>query len=167
MLHHLGLFGFTKDNWKSTIRDEVCVHRKYRDLEPWRGRETADITYDDCEGELTKLLIEKGYLNGDIWEDERPTYYLEVKATPKDCSEQFYMSGSQFNHVSLINKNPENQTFTDQDTMSDGTAAATAPKSNPNCVRHSASFPSRGKDWSPTIRRSRVFWSGQGTGLQC
>ncbi|KFY15288.1 hypothetical protein V492_02105 [Pseudogymnoascus sp. VKM F-4246] len=137
MLLRLGLFGFSRDNWKSTIRDEVCVHNKYRDLEPWRGHETADITYDDGEGELTKLLIEKGYLNADIWEDECPRYYLEVKATPRDCNEQFYMSGSQFNH----------------DTMSDGKSAATAPNSNPGCVRHSASFSSRGTNWSPTIQR--------------
>jgi hypothetical protein len=72
-------------------------------LAAWQGRETADITYADSEGDLTKLLIEKGYLQSETWEAETPTYYLEVKTTTKDFSEQFYMSGSQYHRVSLIN----------------------------------------------------------------
>lgn len=64
------------------------------------GRETADITYADTTGFLTEIFITGGYLDRDIWESERPTYYLEVKTTTRGCSEQFYMSGSQYQRVS-------------------------------------------------------------------
>jgi len=45
----LGLTGFVQNNWK---------YRETQGL--WFGRETADITYDDCERDLTKLFIERG-----------------------------------------------------------------------------------------------------------
>ncbi|KAF4628320.1 hypothetical protein G7Y89_g9830 [Cudoniella acicularis] len=107
ILTSLGLPGFSRDNWKSTIRREVCVHNKYRDLEPWVGRETADLTYYDHEGDLTKLFIEKGYLSGETWQDERPTYYLEVKTSTRDCSEAFYMSGSQYERMRGMQLQPQ------------------------------------------------------------
>lgn len=78
------------------------MHNKYRDLAPWNGRETADITYVDTGGILTRLFIEKGYLQSEIWQNERPKYFLEVKTTTWDYTEQFYMSGSQYQRVSLL-----------------------------------------------------------------
>lgn len=96
----MGLPGFSASNWKSTIRKEVRVHDKYRDLEPWSGFETADIIYTDSEGDLTKLLIDKGYLENETWENVRPTYYLEVKTTTRNYDEPFYMSDNQRQRVS-------------------------------------------------------------------
>ncbi|KAF8865581.1 hypothetical protein BDZ45DRAFT_641278 [Acephala macrosclerotiorum] len=106
ILLNLQLDNFTRANWKSTIRKEVSVHRKYRDLDPWTGRETADITYADTNGWLTQRFIAQGYLDGAIWGGERPTYYLEVKTT-RDCSEQFYMSGSQYQRMQSMKLSPQ------------------------------------------------------------
>jgi hypothetical protein len=103
----LGLAGFSVDNWKSTLRREVRVHDRYRDLEPWIGRETADLTYSDVQGDFTRVLIEKGYLRNETWENERPNYYLEVKTTTSECSEPFYMSGSQYERASSSFTRPE------------------------------------------------------------
>lgn len=133
------------------MRKEVRAHNKYRDLAPWRGRETADITYVDSEGDLTKLLIEKGYLQSQTWEAERPTYYLEVKTTTKDLNEKFYMSRRQYNRVSLVN-NPKIST-TNQ-SMTDAEHAATATERSLRCICYFASFQPRGKNRPPSICRS-------------
>jgi hypothetical protein len=96
----LGLPSFILDNWKSTIRKEVRVHSKYATLQPWNGAETADIVYNDTQGKLTEILTQKGYFGSRATGSFRPVYYLEVKATTKDCNEQFYMSGAQYARVS-------------------------------------------------------------------
>jgi hypothetical protein len=67
-------------------------------MEAWNGAETADITYDDKEGELTKLLVENGYLD-DICSGATPKYYLEVKTTTKECGTRFFVSKSQYQRV--------------------------------------------------------------------
>jgi hypothetical protein len=90
--------GFDEDNWQSTIRRHVTVHKDYHDLEPWKGAETADITYADKEGELSKLLVENGYLER-IWIGAKPKYYLEVKTTTKECGTRFFVSKSQYQRV--------------------------------------------------------------------
>ncbi|KAE8452297.1 hypothetical protein EG329_000997 [Mollisiaceae sp. DMI_Dod_QoI] len=107
ILLNLELPGFTEDNWKSTIRKEVRVHNRYRHLAPWMGRETADITYIDSTGQLTKLFIDLAYLDDEIWADARPTYYLEIKTTTRDCSEQFYMSGPQYERMQKMRLQPQ------------------------------------------------------------
>jgi len=67
---------------------------------PWDGfRESADITYDDAQGIITPLLIEKGYLDQGIWENRKPRYFIEVKSTFRDCNTAFYMSHSQYEKV--------------------------------------------------------------------
>jgi hypothetical protein len=66
---------------------------------PWQGRETADITYDDTEGELTAMLIDRGYLDDDEWQAARPKYYIEVKATTGSLEAPFYMSKNQYKRV--------------------------------------------------------------------
>jgi hypothetical protein len=68
-------------------------------MEPWLGRETADITYDDIEGDFTAMLIERGYLSRDLWQAARPRYYIEVKATTGALEVPFYMSKNQYKRV--------------------------------------------------------------------
>jgi hypothetical protein len=41
----------------------VNIHEDHHDLEPWKGAETADITYNDTDGDFTKLLVENKYLD--------------------------------------------------------------------------------------------------------
>lgn len=74
-------------------------------MEPWRGAETADITYDDAEGEFTQLLIANGYMDRSIWARATPKYFLEVKATTKECATRFFLSKSQYQRVYLLSEN--------------------------------------------------------------
>ena len=99
---NLGDFGW--HNWRSTIRKYVCVHEKYREMEPWRGRETADIVYEDVgpEYRFTALLARLGYLRAATPSPGTVlTYYLEVKTTPHECDTRFYMSKAQYSRVSI------------------------------------------------------------------
>ncbi|RDL38725.1 uncharacterized protein BP5553_03065 [Venustampulla echinocandica] len=90
--------GFDRGNWQSTIRRHVTVHEDYYGMDPWKGAETADITYDDTEGEFTKLLVGNEYLE-DIWIGAKPKFYLEVKATTKECNTRFFVSKSQYQRM--------------------------------------------------------------------
>ena len=97
--------GYPKtQNWESTIRKYVTVHEDYREIEPWSGAETADITYDDTQhGDFTKLLIENGYLDREVWSNANPPkYYLEVKTLMKECGTRFFLSKSQYQRVREI-----------------------------------------------------------------
>jgi hypothetical protein len=85
-------------------------------------------------------------MQSEIWEDERPTYYLEVKKTTRDFSEQFYMSGSQYRRVSSTKKNPKIN-VANQKTMTDAKNAATATGRSLKSLRHFSSFQPRGKNW--------------------
>lgn len=67
--------------------------------------ETADITYDDTEGEFTKLLVANNYLDGSIWASAKPKYFLEVKATTKECATRLFLSKSQHKRVNLMSEN--------------------------------------------------------------
>lgn len=89
-------------NWQSTIRRYVTIHPDYADMEPWYGRETADITYDDRRGDFTALLIDHGYLDADEWEDKRPKYFIEVKTMTGPLGTPFYMSKHQYERVSAL-----------------------------------------------------------------
>lgn len=73
-------------------------------MNAWRGRETADLTYEDTNGDLTALLIDDGYFDSEEWEDARPKYYIEVKTTTGPCDTPFYMSKHQYQRVRLLNK---------------------------------------------------------------
>lgn len=75
------------------------MHPEYANMQPWHGRETADITYEDQDGDLTDLLINKGYLAEEEWGDRKPQYYIEVKSTVGVCSTPFYMSDSQYHKM--------------------------------------------------------------------
>lgn len=94
------LTGWGRANWESRIRRFVSVHPRYRNLEPWNGTETADLTYNDVQGELTPLLIECGYLREEEWSGARPQYFLEVKTTTGPAQNAFYMSKHQYRRVS-------------------------------------------------------------------
>ena len=83
----------------------MTVHENYRDMELWRGAETADITYDDTEGAFTQLLIANSYLDGSIWARATPKYFLEVKSTTKECATRFFSSKSQYQRVILLSVN--------------------------------------------------------------
>ena len=89
---------FDLRHWKSTVREYVRVHDKYRDLDPWNGTETADITYDDINNDLSRLLDEKGH-QVPCDQDRGPKFYIEVKTTTGDCDEPFYVSGAQYRLV--------------------------------------------------------------------
>ncbi|TVY16404.1 hypothetical protein LARI1_G008274 [Lachnellula arida] len=90
---------FGHHNWKSTIRKFVKVHEKYQGMKEWTGSETADITYNDKEGEFTQLLVANGYLVGSIWAAAKPKYFLEVKTTTKECATKLFLSKSQYRRM--------------------------------------------------------------------
>ncbi|SMY20401.1 unnamed protein product [Zymoseptoria tritici ST99CH_1A5] len=93
---------WSRENWQSTIRHRVSVHPDYTGLERWSGKETADLVYDDVLGELTKLLIDRGYLASNEWDGRRPFYYIEVKTTTGSCEAPFYMSKGQYERMTEI-----------------------------------------------------------------
>ncbi|RBR16331.1 hypothetical protein FVER53590_05926 [Fusarium verticillioides] len=102
LLSCLNLPNWNRTNWQSTIRSYVTIHPDYTNLQAWRGRETADLVYDDDEGHLTNTLIGCGYLGHDEWHGARPRYYIEVKTTTGPCSTAFYMSGKQYQLMQQI-----------------------------------------------------------------
>ena len=70
-------------------------------MEAWGRRDTADIVYDNTEGDLTGWLIGCGYLSDHQWRYARPRYYIEVKTTNGPCSTAFYMSKGQYKLVRM------------------------------------------------------------------
>ncbi|KAI1859883.1 uncharacterized protein JN550_011802 [Neoarthrinium moseri] len=90
---------FSRDNWQSTIRKYVGKHPEYADMNPWNGRETADIVYKDASGVLTSTLIDHGYLDEDRWAERRPEYLIEVKTTTGPCETPFFMSKGQYKRM--------------------------------------------------------------------
>ncbi|GFG16303.1 hypothetical protein IFM61392_09435 [Aspergillus lentulus] len=89
-------------NWQSTLRRYVTIHPDYSNMGPWYGRETADIIYDDTEGDFTALLIDHGYLDAEEWWDKRPKYYIEVKTTTGPLRTPFYMSKHQYERMQAV-----------------------------------------------------------------
>ncbi|KAF7631517.1 hypothetical protein AFLA_012373 [Aspergillus flavus NRRL3357] len=106
VLSHLNpnLPGFSRENWQSTIRKYVRLHEDYTDLEPWGGRETADLVYTDSEGTLTSFLVAKDYLSSERWAGKRPRFYLEVKSTTSTCETPFYMSKYQYERMQTFSE---------------------------------------------------------------
>ncbi|XRM42034.1 hypothetical protein ABZX51_005272 [Aspergillus tubingensis] len=90
---------FTRDNWQSVIRKFVTILPEYSDMTAWHGRETADITYDDQDGVLTSLFIDKGYLRDDVWRGKTPRFYIEVKSSTADNRTPFFMSKHQYRRM--------------------------------------------------------------------
>ncbi|KAL4806048.1 hypothetical protein BDV18DRAFT_160118 [Aspergillus unguis] len=90
--------GFSRTNWRSTIRTRVSVHPDYYDLAAWNGAETADIVYEDTSASLTSLLANAGLLGGEMV-GANPRYYIEVKTTTGECESAFYMSRAQYRRM--------------------------------------------------------------------
>ncbi|KAM0302573.1 hypothetical protein ACHAPM_004575 [Fusarium culmorum] len=107
LLSCLNMPNWDRANWQSTIRSYVTIHPDYRDLQAWRGHETADLVYSDDEGHLTNTLIGCGYLDHDEWYGERPKYYIEVKTTTGPCSTAFYMSGKQYKLMQRVHQSDD------------------------------------------------------------
>ena len=64
--------------------------------------------YDDVQGNLTQLLVQRGYLAaGSV--TATPTYYIMVKTTTSWCNEVFYMSHNQNLMVSLACVQPNRE----------------------------------------------------------
>ena len=79
------------------------MHEKYRDMDEWRGQETADIVYEDCgpDHKLTAFLSRYLLPEYSLHERENIKYYLEVKTTTGDCSNRFFVSKAQYNRVRI------------------------------------------------------------------
>ena len=71
-------------------------------MDAWNGKETTDIVYDDRDGVLTSLFIDKEYLSSEVWAERRPKYFIEVKSTTRSCETPFFMSKNQYQTVNLI-----------------------------------------------------------------
>ncbi|KAI0813926.1 hypothetical protein GGR55DRAFT_486989 [Xylaria sp. FL0064] len=108
---------FSRANWQSTIRKFATAHPSYTDMEPWSGRETADIVYPDQTGAFTELLLDRGYLDGaaGAWEGKTPTYLIEVKTTTRSANVPFFVSRRQFQrmreHVNPIDSSTDAPTI--------------------------------------------------------
>lgn len=76
------------------------MHPAYANLRSWDEPETSDIVYSDISGVLTGLLIDRGYLSRDLWENAKPQYFIEVKTTVSSYDTPFYMSKAQYTRVS-------------------------------------------------------------------
>uniref|UniRef100_L2FL52 Ino80 chromatin remodeling complex protein n=1 Tax=Colletotrichum fructicola (strain Nara gc5) TaxID=1213859 RepID=L2FL52_COLFN len=91
---------FSRDNWQSNIRRYVTVHPDYALMEPWSGRETSDIVYEDVSKQLTSLFVRQGYLETRWLSRPRgPKYFIEVKTTTLSCETAFYMSKAQYQRM--------------------------------------------------------------------
>ena len=101
MLKSLELPGFSMERWQSNIRHYAAAHPDYADIRRWPGRETSDLTYQDIQGDLTRLLIDTGHLAGELWRDRRPMYFLEVKTTTGPCHTPFFVSKRQYERVCI------------------------------------------------------------------
>ncbi|RYP57689.1 hypothetical protein DL769_009334 [Monosporascus sp. CRB-8-3] len=87
--------GFSRENWRSTIRRYATQHPEYADMCGWAGAETSDLEYQDEAGTLTDALVRHGFL-ADEYRGRRPRYYIEVKTTPGPCDAPFFMSHAQY-----------------------------------------------------------------------
>ncbi|KAF5497161.1 hypothetical protein CGCS363_v008052 [Colletotrichum siamense] len=72
----------------------------YALMEPWSGRETSDIVYEDVSKQLTSLFVRQGYLETRWLSRPRgPKYFIEVKTTTMSCETAFYMSKAQYQRM--------------------------------------------------------------------
>ncbi|KAK2601141.1 hypothetical protein N8I77_010611 [Diaporthe amygdali] len=99
LLKTLDLPNFSMHQWQSTIRHYAAAHPDYADIRQWSGRETSDLTYQDVQGDFTRLLIDSGYLDEELWGHRRPMYFLEVKTTTGPCNTPFFVSKGQYERI--------------------------------------------------------------------
>jgi hypothetical protein len=100
MLLRLELSNFNIGNWRSTIRNQVKVHEKYQSMAPWVGGETADIVYEDSNGEFRDFLMDHQHARFENRPSDSAKYYVEVKSTIKSCHDRFFVSDAQYKRVS-------------------------------------------------------------------
>ena len=84
---------FGPDNWTSELRKEV------EGFTPCLYKSIADFTYPNNKGTLTAMLY--GESQREMWKDQWPTYYLEVKSTSHGHHEPFHMSQKQIDKVCI------------------------------------------------------------------
>ena len=84
-----------EENWTSGLREYARANPDYAHISAYTAREKSDLTYDDTQGRLTQLLLEKGLAQVEAWLETPPTYYLEVKTTTEEAHVPFYMSKGQ------------------------------------------------------------------------
>ena len=103
-LKNLGLPDFGFENWKSSHRNKVRIHKEYRSMQEYfRDAAIADIEYEDHSGRLTQFLIQHGLLERDLWPNGGPVYLFEIKTTARsDWQTTFYMSKTQRDHVRIF-----------------------------------------------------------------
>ncbi|RYP23520.1 hypothetical protein DL765_001034 [Monosporascus sp. GIB2] len=87
--------GFSRENWRSTIRRYATEHPEYAGMSSWVGVETSDLEYEDEGGTLTDALVRHELL-ADEYRGRRLRYYIEVKTTPGPCDAPFFMSHAQY-----------------------------------------------------------------------
>ena len=87
---------FAEDNWTSGLRQYARAHPDYANISDYTAREKSDITYDDSEGSLTQLFLDKGLAEVASWLAAPPKYYLEVKTTTEEYYAPFYISKGQY-----------------------------------------------------------------------
>ncbi|KAF2797582.1 hypothetical protein K505DRAFT_372354 [Melanomma pulvis-pyrius CBS 109.77] len=87
-------------DWRSNMRNLVKQHHpQFKDWPDWTERETADIVFPDEHGALTYLLIQNGYLDYNLWYNQRPEYLIEVKSSLSDKNKEFYLSSDQYRRM--------------------------------------------------------------------
>lgn len=80
-------------------------------MEPYAGPSLADFKYTDCQGVLTGWLY--GNETKEAWEDNWPTFHLEVKSTSGGEGEPFHMSKAQIDYVSDVHELPSDGAHSD------------------------------------------------------
>ncbi|RYP49446.1 hypothetical protein DL768_004856 [Monosporascus sp. mg162] len=93
--------GFSRENWRSSIRRYATEHPEYADMCSWVGTETSDLEYEDQAGTLTDALIRHEFL-GDEHRGRRLRYYIEVKTTPGPRDAPFFMSHAQYEKMKRL-----------------------------------------------------------------
>jgi hypothetical protein len=85
---------FGPDNWTSELRHSVPG------FTPFRGRASADFTYLDRQGQLTRAWF--GAEKATAWHGRWPRYHIEVKSTRGEENEPFHMSSCQMSTVGVL-----------------------------------------------------------------
>ncbi|KAH8883771.1 hypothetical protein GQ53DRAFT_771516 [Thozetella sp. PMI_491] len=73
------------ENWTSRFRSEAG-HPPFRGLE----KDFSDFTYTDSDGKLSLWFQDAGVPPSPGWTNST-VFHLEVKTTPNDCDEPFFM----------------------------------------------------------------------------
>ncbi|CAH0043331.1 unnamed protein product [Clonostachys solani] len=82
--------------WRSNVRRFVKAHPDYENIPDTVFYGAGDITYHDRKGELTKNLIQRGFLDAS-WQESTPEYLILTKTSPSEKPDlPFYMTNDQY-----------------------------------------------------------------------